>query len=123
MIEQTKQHIHSFKNAIDGFMWILATQRNFKIHLTLSFISILAGFILAISFEEFLVIMVLIGVGLSIEALNTAIEETIDAIHKEWNPAIKIAKDTSAAAMLIFSIIAFTVACVIFIPKIIRYLF
>lgn len=64
----------------------------------------------------------LIGIGLAIEAVNTAIEEAIDAIHKDWTEEIKIAKDVSAAAMLIFSLSAFLIACIIFIPKILNLL-
>ena len=47
-----------------------------------------------------------------------AIEEAIDAIHKEHSEEIKVAKDVSAAAMLIFSLGAFLIAVYIFVPKI-----
>ncbi len=114
-----KEHAISFKNAISGLIWVITTQRNFKIHLALSFLALAFGFFLKISYYEFLIILVLIGCGLAVETINTAIEETIDAIHKDWNPEIKIAKDVSAASVLVFAIFAFLVACVIFIPKII----
>lgn len=113
-----KQHAVSLKNAITGLIWVITTQRNFKIHLILSFLAVAFGFILKISYYDFLIILVLVGCGLAIEAINTAIEETIDAIHKDWSPEIKIAKDVSAAAVLIFAIFAFIIAWVIFIPKI-----
>jgi diacylglycerol kinase len=118
-----KGHTISFKNAVAGLVWVAKTQRNFKIHLFLSTLSILGGFFFKISYEEFLIIGILITVGLVIEIINTAIEEAIDAIHKDWQEAIKIAKDVSAAAMLVFSTGAFTIACVIFIPRIIKLLF
>lgn len=114
-----KKHLISFGNAIHGLMWIVSTQRNFKIHLALSLIAITAGFFLGISYLEFLTIVLLIAIGLSIEAVNTAIEETIDALHKDFSPEIKIAKDVSAAAMLIFSIGAFVTAFIIFVPRLI----
>lgn len=114
-----KQHAISFKNAISGLIWVVTTQKNFKIHLAFSFLALALGFFLRISYFEFLIILVLIGCGLAIEAINTAIEETIDAIHKDWSPEIKIAKDVSAAAVLVFSLFAFLIACIIFIPKII----
>lgn len=114
-----KRHTVSFKNAIDGLVWVIKTQRNFKIQLFLSLLSIVGGFYFKITHEEFLVIGILITVGLVIEVINTAIEEAIDAIHKDWQEAIKIAKDVAASAMLIFSIGAFIIACIIFIPHII----
>lgn len=109
----------SFKNAFEGILWIAKNETNFRIHIILSILGIAGGVFFQISYFEFLTILILIGLGLSIEAVNTAIEETIDAIHKDFSPAIKIAKDVSAAAMLIFAITAFSIACIIFIPRII----
>ena len=117
-----KKHVFSLKNALAGISWIYKTQANFKIQLILSVFAIVNAILLQISYLEFLIILTLICVGLAIETLNTAIEEAIDAIHKNWSEEIKIAKDVSAAAMLIFSIGAFIIACIIFIPKIL-YLF
>ncbi len=60
----------------------------------------------------------MISVGLTIETINTAIEQTTDAIDLKWREDIRLAKDLSAAAMLIFAIGALVVAGIIFIPKI-----
>lgn len=113
-----KKGIYSFNNAIAGIYWIINTQTNFKIQLFFSLLALIGGLILKISKTEFIIIIVLIGIGLAIEAINTAIEEAIDAIHKDWSDEIKIAKDVSAAAMLIFSLTAFIVAIIIFTPKV-----
>ncbi len=113
-----KKHTISFKNAINGLVWVLKTQPNYRVHLFLSFIALGAGYFLKISYEEFLTILVLIAVGLAIETVNTAIEATNDAIDTKWREEIKIAKDASSAAVLIFSFFAFLAACIIFIPKI-----
>ena len=112
-----KKHVHSFRNAISGLMWIVQTQPNFRIHLSLSLLAIAAGYALKINHSEFLIILSMIGMGLALEAVNTAIEEAIDAIHKDWSEEIKVAKDVSAAAMLIFAITALIVASIIFIPR------
>lgn len=114
-----KKHTISFKNAYQGLIWVVRSQPNFKAQLLLSFLSILGGIVLKISYLEFLIILLLICIGLAIEIINTAIEEAIDAIHKDWSEEIKIAKDASAAAMLIFAIGSFLIAGIIFIPKII----
>lgn len=113
-----KKHTISFKNAFSGLFWALKTQPNFKIHITLSLMSILAGYFLKISYNEFLLIITLIFIGFTIEIINTAIEETTDAIDEKWREDIKIAKDVAAGAMLFFAIGAFIVACIIFLPKI-----
>ncbi len=116
-----KGRFESIKNASAGMFWAFRTQPNFKIHLALSLISILGGVFFKISYLEFLVIIIFISIGLVIEMLNTAIEKTNDAIDKSWRRDIKLAKDLSAGAMLIFSIMAFITACIIFLPRILSF--
>ena len=115
-----RKHTISFKHEFDGLVAAFSTQPNYRIHFFLSLISLVGGILFKIKYEEFLVIGVLITVGLVIETINTAIEETCDAIDEAIRPDIKIAKDTSAAAMLIFAIGATILACFIFVPRIIH---
>lgn len=114
-----RKHTISLKNAFNGLVWSFKTQPNYRIHLLLSLISIIGGFFLKISYFEFLLIIFLITVGLVIETVNTAIEETTDAIDTKIREDIKIAKDVSAAAMLVYAIGSAIIALIIFIPKII----
>ncbi len=114
-----KRHTISFQNALNGLLYALASQPNYKIHLTLSLLAILGGIFLRITYFEFLLITVLIFVGLTIETINTAIEQTTDAIDKKWREDIKLAKDIAAGAMLIYAVGAFVVACIVFVPRII----
>ncbi|OGK37667.1 hypothetical protein A3F03_03385 [Candidatus Roizmanbacteria bacterium RIFCSPHIGHO2_12_FULL_41_11] len=111
-------HRISIRHAIDGIIWAVRTQPNYRIHFTLSILSLVGGLIFKISYEEFLAIYVLIFVGLAIETVNTSLEKTSDAITREYNHDIKTAKDVAAGAMLFFAIGALAVACAIFIPKI-----
>lgn len=117
-----KYHTISFKHAWDGLIWSLKTQPNYKIHLFLSILSIIGGFVLKISYYEFLMIIFLITVGLVVETINTSLEQTTDAIDKKIREDIKIAKDVAAASMLIYAIGSFIIACIIFIPRILQLL-
>lgn len=114
-----RKHTISFKHAYNGLIAALLTQPNYRVHLVLSFISILAGIYFRISYFEFLLIGTLITSGLVVETINTAIEETCNAIDETIRPDIKIAKDTAAAAMLVFAIGSSVLAGCIFIPRII----
>ncbi|MFA5769982.1 MAG: diacylglycerol kinase family protein [Patescibacteria group bacterium] len=116
-----RKHTISIKNAYNGLVWSLKTQPNYRIHLILSSLSVIAGFYLKISYLEFIIIAFLITVGLVIETINTAIEEATDAIDTKIREDIKIAKDVSAAAMLIYAIGATVIALMIFIPKIFNF--
>lgn len=77
--------------------------------------------VVKVSYVEFLTILLLITMGFVIETINTGIEATTDAIDKKIREDIKIAKDVSAAAMLIFAIGSFVIACIIFVPKILLF--
>lgn len=114
-----KQHTISIKHAYEGMMWAFRTQPNYRIHFALSLLSLLGCWVLHVSYEEFLIIILLIFIGMMVEAINTAIEATTDAVDKEWREDIKLAKDVSAAAMLILSFGALVIAGIIFIPKIV----
>lgn len=108
-------------NAFHGVVWTFTTQPNFRIHFFISIFALIGAWLFKVSYFEFLIIVLLIFIGLTIETVNTAVEEATDAIDNEWREDIKIAKDVSAAAMLIFSLGAFFTACIIFIPKISQY--
>jgi undecaprenol kinase/diacylglycerol kinase (ATP) len=68
---------------------------------------------------EWAVIVLMIGVVIGTELLNTAIENLVDVVTFKYNYAAKKIKDVSAAATLILSIVAIVVGLVIFIPHII----
>ena len=117
-----RKHTVSFKNAFEGVVWVVKTQHTFRTHLLLSALALLASWYLKVSYAEFLTVTIIIMVGLSIEMVNTAIEEATDAIDKSWREDIKVAKDVAAGAMLVYSIGAFIIACVIFLPRILSLL-
>lgn len=113
-----KSHAISFHHAWDGLTHAFSTQPNFGIHLFLSSLAVIGGLYFRISTTEWLIIFLTIATGLVIELVNTAIESTVDLITSKRHPIAKIAKDTSAAAMLIYAVGAVVVASVIFLPKI-----
>ena len=113
-----KKHTISVKNAWHGLRWALSTQPNYRVHLFLSLLAIVGGIYLNISGGEFLTILVLITLGFSIETINTAIEETTDAIDTKIRPDIGLTKDVSAGAMLVFAIGALIISSIIFLPRI-----
>src|SRR3990167_4893889 len=109
-----KRHTISIKNAWCGLRLALSTQPNYRVHLFLSLLAIVGGIYLNISRGEFLTILVLITLGFSIETINTAIEETTDAIDTKIRPDIGLTKDVSAGAMLVFAIGALIISSIIF---------
>lgn len=99
-----KSWLVTFKNAWEGCVYALKTQRNFKIHFFLSFLVLILAFWLEISFERRIILVLAIFLGLAVEMGNTAFEKTVDLVTEEWNPKAKIAKDVSAGMMLTISL-------------------
>ena len=112
-----KRLLLSFKYAFEGIIYTVKNEQNFIIHLLAVLIVTTLGYIYKISNTEWLIIVIMIALVLGSEFINTSIEATIDSIGKV-NPLAKVAKDTAAAAVLIFALSSIIVALIIFIPKI-----
>ena len=113
-----KERGNSFSYAWDGLKAVFRTEHNTWIHLSLTFVAIILGFILKISKGEFLAIIIAMTMVWVAEIFNTAIEKTMDFISKEKHPQIKLVKDLAAAAVLITAMSAVIVGAIIFLPKI-----
>ncbi len=121
-IRGKKRLINSFKYAFEGLKYAFKYEQNILVHFLATFLAIILGIVFKISETEWLVIFLIIGLVIATELINTSIEATIDLITNEINPIAKIAKDTAAAAVLVFGFTALAIAVVIFIPKIIALL-
>lgn len=106
----------SFKNAINGLVFAFKTQRNFKVHLVISFLVLIFSLWLSISLENFLFLLLAIFLGLTVEMANTAFEKTLDAVNGNYDPKIKIAKDVAAGMMLLMAVGLALIGLLILLP-------
>jgi len=120
---KTKKLINSFKYAGQGIFSSFKTERNMKIHVIIMLMVILMGILLKITKLEWIICIILIGVVISAELFNTAIETIVDMVMPYKNEKAKLAKDVSAGAVLVVAIGAAIVGGMIFFPKIIEILF
>lgn len=114
-----KRLIHSFKYALDGLKYAFKYEQNMLVHILATITVICVGLLLKISLIEWLIIALIIGLVIATELINTSIEAIVDLTCPEINPLAKVAKDTAAAAVMVFAITAIIIAAIIFIPKII----
>jgi diacylglycerol kinase len=77
-------------------------------------LTVIAGFYFSITTTEWIIVLVVIGLVISLELINSAIENLVDLVTKEQMPLAGKIKDLAAGAVLIFSVIAFCVGCIIF---------
>jgi undecaprenol kinase len=108
--------LRSFRFAADGFRHALHTQRNFRIQLACAVIAIGAGAVFQIGHMEWIIVVAMIGLVLSLELINTALEAVVDMITSDYHPLAKVAKDAAAAAVLVASILSVVVAGILFTP-------
>ena len=97
-----------------GIVIALKDQRNLKIHLLATILVVAAGFYFPIRSNEWLILLLTIGLVWTAELLNTAIEYLTDLITKDHHALARKAKDASAGGVLTAAIIALIIAIIIF---------
>lgn len=117
-----KRLINSFKYAFEGILQAYVGEQNLKIHTVIAILVIIFGFILKISYTEWLVCLVLIGLVLMAEFFNTSIEYLVDLVSPEIHPLAKATKDTASAGVLMMAIISAIIGLIIFVPKLISFI-
>lgn len=96
----------SFGSAWSGFLFLLRTQRNMRIHVAAVPVVLVCGLWLQPPRWEWAILVLCAGMVLACEALNTAIEVVVDLLSPEWSEQARIAKDTAAAGVLLAAITA-----------------
>ena len=111
-----KNRIQSFGFAIHGFADILRTQHNARIHAFCTIIVLFFSYWLQIQTSEFMfIVFAIISVWIC-ESFNTVLEIVIDIVSPQYSVPAKRAKDIAAAAVLIASLGAVVIGCVILLP-------
>jgi diacylglycerol kinase len=114
-----KCRAQSFVHAGRGIFLLWLTQGNFRIHLVAGLGAVCLGWYFQILAIEWVALTVAIGLVLSAEALNTAIERMVDRIEPQRHPAARDAKDLAAAGVLIASVCSFIVGLILFGPRLV----
>ena len=109
--------IANFRFAAQGIK-LSFEERNIRIHYLAANCAIIAGYILNISLIEWIAIFIVIGMVISLEMVNTAIEIVVDMVCPDHNEFAGKAKDIAAGAVLIAAMASVAVGSIIFIPKI-----
>jgi len=114
-----KSFLKSFYYAGRGVITTLQEERNFKIQIAVAVATILLGGVLHLNDMEWFAVGLCICLMLTMELINTTIENTCDAITDQESQLIKKAKDAAAGACLLTSGFCAIVGIVIFMPKVI----
>lgn len=108
----------SFGFAFEGIKTAFKKEPNFRIHLAVASVAVLAAFFLKFSYLEWLVLALSIFLVLALELINTTLESLVNLVSPAVHPAAKTAKDVSAAAVFLSALFSVVVGIVLFLPKI-----
>jgi diacylglycerol kinase len=108
----------SFGYAFQGIKTAYKNEPNLVIHTIFAVSAIITAAILEVSIIEWLLLTFTIFYVITLELLNTVLESIVDLVSPEISPSAKIAKDVSAACVLLAAGMSIIVGLVIFLPKI-----
>lgn len=117
IVKKEKTVFDSFIHAFHGIKNAFATEYHMVIHSYFAVAVIISGVLFQISYIEWLICLLLIGLVFTLELVNTAIESIVNMITTEYNFYAKVAKDTAAGAVLVMSIVSAVIGLIIFLPK------
>ncbi len=111
----------SFGFAIEGIKTATKYNRNIRIHFVMAVLVLALGLVFGLDLSEFAIIAMIILLVISAEMINTAIEEVIDLVTKDYRQEAKYAKDVSAGMVLLVSIGSILVGLLIFTPHVLKF--
>lgn len=109
-----KSFLKSFTYAGYGLWFCLRNERNFRIHLAVTVYVLVFAPAFSLTRIEWVALLLTLALVLAAEAINTAVENTVDLSSPHLHPTARIAKDTAAAAVLICSVTSVVVGILLF---------
>lgn len=110
----------SFRYAFVGVSTVFKEEKNMRFHVFSTIIVMIVSYLLSLSIQEWLWMLLVSFLVLVMEIWNTVIENTIDLVTPDYHPLAKKAKDMAAAAVLFTSVFALIVGALILLPKVIK---
>lgn len=110
--------LKSLGYAFKGACHLLKTEASIQAQFVIGILMTIAGFYFQLSITEWIIQILVIGLIMTVEAINTTIEEIADFIHPDFHKKIGLIKDMAAGAVFIFAIAAIIIGLLIYLPKI-----
>lgn len=107
-----------FKVALTGIHVAYQEEKNSRFDLVMAFLVIIMGFVFHVQYLEWCLLLLCIGMVLTAEMFNTAIENVVDMICMDYHPMAKKVKDIASGAVLIICIVSAIIGLAIFVPYI-----
>ncbi|WP_369765257.1 diacylglycerol kinase family protein [Flavobacterium sp. WC2429] len=109
--------LKSVTYAFKGAVKLISTEHSIMVQFSIGILLTVAGFYFGISSTEWLFQTMAIGLVMSIEGLNTAVEKIADFIHPNYHERIGFIKDIAAGAVFFAAITAIIIGLIIYMPR------
>ncbi len=110
-----RNFLQSLNDAVEGFIYVIRHERNMRLHYLFSLLVLLFAIFIGVRRIDWIILCTTIAFVLVMEMMNTAIEETVDAIFKgTHSPTARTIKHISAGAVLAAAVNAVIVGFFIF---------
>lgn len=109
-----KKQILSFKNAFSGVWAVIKSESHMRFHMVAAFYVILFSFFYDFTAAQWAILLTLIGFVMTLEIVNTCIEQLCNLCADRYDPLVKLIKDAASGAVLVAAAAAAAVAVIFF---------
>ncbi|MDR3710555.1 MAG: diacylglycerol kinase [Capsulimonadaceae bacterium] len=116
-VPRPKNHIDSFRYAVEGIAHVFRTQRHMRFHFIIVVLVLTLGLLCRFDAMQMAMLGLVCASVIVSEMLNTAVETVVDMITQSYHPLAKLAKDIAAGAVLVSAIGAASVGALLFVAR------
>ncbi|QBN17283.1 diacylglycerol kinase [Flavobacterium nackdongense] len=109
--------LKSVSFAVKGAIKLITTEHSIMVQFCIGIFVSIVGFFMHISTTEWLFQTLAIGLVMSVEGINTAVEKIADFIHPNYHQRIGFIKDIAAGAVFFAALTAIAIGLIIYVPK------
>jgi diacylglycerol kinase (ATP) len=115
-----KRLVDAFLNSVRAFRRLAGSEAAFRQELALLALAFPVGWFISTSWQGYALLIGILLVLILVEVLNTGIEATCNAVSREFNIEIQLAKDCGSLAVLIAIALAAGVWAIAVIERIVE---
>ena len=117
-MSKTHSTFSSFSYAFSGIRLALKNEPNIRVHFVVAILVAVVAYFLKFTRLEWIVLAFTVAFVLILELINTTLEEIVDMVSPGVRQRARVAKDVSAAAVLISALLSVVIGGFLFLPKI-----
>jgi undecaprenol kinase len=110
----------SLKYSLTGLIKVFREEQNFRIHTATTLLVLVLAWYFQIKLIEFIILLMLIGLVLVLEIVNSIFERLLDLIKPRIHAYVEDIKDMAAALVFIGACLSVIIGLLIFLPYLMK---